>query len=54
MRKAIHDDIEDANNEAKNRDINKIINPMVRGLWARNIENAIVDTDRVRRVIIML
>jgi hypothetical protein len=27
---------------------------MVRGLWARNIENAIVDTDRVRRVIIML
>jgi len=54
MRKAIHEDIEEANNEAKNRDINKIIRPIVKGLWAKNIENAIVDTDRVRMVIIML
>lgn len=54
MRNAIHEDIDDANNAARKRDINRIISPIVRGLCAKNIENAMVETERVRRVIIML
>jgi len=54
MRNAIHDDIEYANSMARSRDINRIISPMVSGLCARNIENAIVETDSVRRERIML
>jgi hypothetical protein len=54
IRNAIHEDIEHANRAAKKSDINRIIRPMVRGLWAKNIENAIVETESVRMEIIIL